>query len=328
MPTPFHQYASHPLPLDPATARVALRDASQRLVASATATALEATTPLGRSWGLSPEHLPAITARPTADDELGTIELTWSGDEERTAWPSLTGRLIIDQRPGGSDRLAFVARRSPDAELATARLGRHHRRRLTNVATQGFLRELTDELGGSSSAKAGPAAGGFDRTPMFVHDLRFLDADPGHLLAHLASDPRRLADRATAAAIIATRDALAAGRFRAPARPLVDVHRPGPGELGALGITWHSDEEASGWPMLTLTAVVEPCEQGARLALLSAREPRYDLSVNRVDKHARHEVLQHVAGALAEALAAGIPTEDVSRPLDARPRHHAVAGVG
>ena len=321
MATPFHQYASHPLPTDPAAARTALRESPQQLVASATATALDAMAPLARSWGLTPEQLPTVTARPTSGNELGTLELTWTGDEQRTAWPSLTGRLLIDLRPDADHRLALVTQRSPDAELATARVGRHHRRRLTNIAVQGFLRDLTHELA-APSALAGPAAGDFDRTPMFVHDLRFVDVDPGHMLAHLTNDPQRLAERATSTAIDATRDALATGRFRAPARPLVHAGRPSPGQLGALHIAWDSDEEATGWPTLALTAVVEPQQQGTRLALLSAREPRYDLNVNRVDKHARHEILQHVAGALADALTAELTTDGATDPGDAtRPVH-------
>lgn len=320
MSTPFHQYASHPLATRPTAAHLRLRDAPEQLVASATAAALAKLTPLARTWGLSPRQLPTVTARPTGDDEIGSIELTWSGDEHRTAWPSLTGRLVIDQRPGCGHRLTLLTRRSPATAVSTTGLGRLHRRRLLQVAVQGFLHELAHDVAPRPQGPDGPSASSFDQTPMFIHHLLPLDADPGHVLAHLADAPQALAEHATTAAIAQTDHALAAGRFRAPARPLVHTRRPGPDELGALRISWHSDEEATGWPTLTLTVLVEPHDRGARLGIVSPREPRYDLSVNRVDKHERDEVLRVVGGAVADALTAALPTTTAAASLDASHR--------
>ena len=306
MSTPFHQYASRALPCTPSDAHTLLREAPERLVTSATAAALGAMAPLVRTWGLPAEQLPTVTARPTGHDEIGSIELTWAGEEARTAWPSLTGRLVVDLRPGSAPRLTFLSRRSPAAELSTARLDRLHRRRLVQVAVQGFLYELARELTPHVAEQASPEAGaeGFDPAPLFVHGSLALEEEPSRVLAHLATDPQALVQRATDAAIADASHALAAGRFRAPAAPVVHVDAPAAGGVGALRIGWRSDEEATGWPAITFAVVVEPHDRGARLAVLSAREPRYDLSVNRVDKHERDEVLRHAGGALASALTA------------------------
>jgi hypothetical protein len=206
--------------------------------------------------------------------------------------------------PAGASRLTFLSRRSPAAELSTARLDRLHRRRLVQVAVQGFLYELARELMPHLADLASPeaGAGGFDPAPLFVHGLLTLEEEPSRVLAHLATEPQAMIQRATDAAIADASHALAAGRFRAPATPVMHVDGPTAGGVGALRIGWDSDEEATGWPAITFAVLVEPHDRGTRLALLSAREPRYDLSVNRVDKHQRDEVLQHAGGALASAL--------------------------
>jgi hypothetical protein len=318
MSTPFHTYASRALPAAPSAAHARLREAPERLVTSATAAALAAMTPVARAWGLSATQLPTVTARPTGDDELGSIELTWTGEAASTAWPSLTARLLVDERPGAAHRLTLLSRRSPAAELATTPLGRLHQQRLVQVAVQGFLYELVGEVAPriADAATPAPVAGDVDQTPLFVHDLRALDAEPGRVLAHLTNDPQALVQRATDAAIEELGHTLAAGRFRAPPTPTVHVEVPAAGEVGALRIGWHSDEEATGWPSISLAVVIEPHDRGTRLALLSPREPRYDLSVNRVDKHQRHDLLQHVGGAVARALTVELasPTLVASAP--------------
>jgi hypothetical protein len=321
MSTPFHTYASRALPAAPSAAHALLREAPERLVTSATAAALAAMTPLARAWGLSATRLPTVTARPTGDDELGSIEVTWTGEPRVTAWPSLTGRLVVDERPGAAHRLSFLSRRSPVAELSTTPLGRLHQRRLVQVAVQGFLSELVRELTPRIADAATPApavAGDVDQAPLFVHDLRVLGAEPGRVLAHLTNDPQALARRTTDAVVEELGDALAAGRFRAPPAPAVHVEVPAAGEVGALRIGWHSDEEATGWPAMHFAVVVEPHDRGTRLALLSAREPRYDLSVNRVDKRQRHDVLQHVGGAVARALTVELASPALVAPAAAR----------
>ena len=306
MSTPFHQYASRALPCTPTEAHTLLREAPERLVTSATAAALGAMAPLVRTWGLPAEQLPTVTARPTDHDELGSIDLIWSGEETRTAWPSMTGRLVVEARPGATPRLTFFSRRSPAAELSTDRLDRLHRRRLVQVAVQGFLYELARELVPHLADLASPegGAGGFDPTPLFVHGLLTVEEEPSRVLAHLENEPQALVERATVAALAGASHALAAGRFRVPATPVVHVDAPAAGGVGALRIGWDSDEEATGWPAITFAVIVEPRERGTRLAMLAAREPCYDLSVNRVDKHQRDEVLRHVGGALASALTA------------------------
>ena len=311
MSAPFHTYASRALPAAASTAHARLREAPERLVTSATAAALAAMTPVARAWGLSATQLPTVAARPTGDDELGSIEVTWAGEPGVTAWPSLTGRLVVDERPGGGHRLSFLSRRSPIAELSTVPLGRLHQRRLVQVAVQGFLSELVRALTPrlADAATPAPVAGDVDQTPLFVHDLRVLDAEPGRVLAHLTNDPQALVRQATDSAIEELGHTLAAGRFRAPPTPTVHVEVPAAGEVGALRIGWHSDEEATGWPSISLAVVIEPHDRGTRLALLSAREPRYDLSVNRVDKRQRHDVLQHAGGAVARALSAASARE-------------------
>ena len=317
MPTPFHAYASYPLSVDPVAGHAELRAAPERLVAAATSSALEVVAPLIRSSGLPAQQQPSVTARPTEDDEPGSIELTFSGDEDLTGWPALTGRLLIDTRPGDAHRLVFFSQRSPAGELSTLRLDRQHRRRLVRIAVQRLLHELAGELGGHPTGPVGPATNGADITPMFLHGLRRVGASPTDVLAHLDAEPQALAERATEAVVERAAEVLAAGRFRAPAQPQVHVERPAAGEHGALRIRWTGDEEATGWPVLTLSLVVEPHDAGTRLTLISPREPGYDLSVNRVDKAQRDEVLRRAGENLADALTAELAPSDLTEPAEA-----------
>jgi hypothetical protein len=96
---------------------------------------------------------------------------------------------------------------------------------------------------------------------------------------------------------------LAAGRFRSAALPEVHatVVTGDPDRL--LALTWHADEEATGWPACTLSLAVEATEDGSQLVVHSHREPRYDMSRNRIDKRQRDELLQGLGPAVARAVA-------------------------
>lgn len=304
MATPFHQYASIPLATPAATVHARLTAQPAALIAAATADALTTLAPHVADWGLAATELPGVTADATEPDELGAAKLRWYGDEAAGGWPSLVARLLIVARPTGGSRLALVSPRSPAGELTTARLERLHRRRVVDVAVQRFLHHLGGHLDGAASTPGGPAAGWFERTPMFVHHLHASSGDPQRIAVQLAQDGQGLAERATRVALDHAREVLAAGRFRADADPQVAVRTADPGELGSVRVRWCSDEEASGWPALELALDVEAHEDGARLAVLGARPPGYDLSRNRLDKHQRDRVLRTAGADLVAAIAA------------------------
>lgn len=312
MPIPIHHYASVPVGAPASVVHDRLRADAHGLVAGATADALAVTTPLLRRWGLAASGLPTVTARVTGRDEIGSIEVVWGGDEGTTGWPALTGRLLVVPDAAGRTRLGFVSERSPDAELTTARLDRLHRRRVVEVGIRSVLYGLARHLGTVSDADAvGQGEGRCDRAPRFLHHLCVTGHEPDRLRALLLADPTGLAERATRVAVVRAADALRAGGFRAPAAPRVGV-RPGrTGVLGVLDLSWEGDEEATGWPRLTCTVLVEAYEAGSRLAVLSSREPGYDLSLNRIDRFARHQVLRQAGADLAAAIVG---------ELDAAPR--------
>ena len=303
MVVPFHQYATVALASDAGEIADALRSDPQGLVAAATADALAALgTPAG-TWGLSATALPEVQARRTDPDELGCLELEWCGNEDATAWPSLAGRLLVVPQPTAGCELLLVSTRSPQAELATRRLDRLHRRRVVDVAAQRFLRDLAGRIGAGSAPSTPSGPGSVERTPMFVHHLRAVAGDPQRIAHRLRANAADLADHATRAAVARSAAPLAAGRFRVAAAPRVDAHLATPGSLGVVRITWHAQEEASGWPELDLAIVIEAhAQRQARIAALSARPPGYDLSRNQSDKHQRDHLLRHAAAHLLEAL--------------------------
>lgn len=310
MVTPFHQYASVPLSRPTAAVRECLMADPAEMVSTATATALSRLEPLVRSWGLSPTTLPTVTAARTGSDAIGSVDLRWSGNEDQTVWPSLTARLlVVPAHPGTGARLALLSPRSPGAELATIRLDAGHRRRMVNVAMQRFLHDLASQLTAPASMQAdGPGVTTFDRRPVFVHHLQTVHLDPDELAHRLTDDPAVLAADVTTAAINAAAEPLAAGRFRAPATPRADVHETPAGQLGVLELGWASDEEATGWPRMSLVLAVEAAPGGSRLAVLSTREPGYDLSLNRIDKHQRDQVIRDVGYHVTEAILGRLPS--------------------
>lgn len=318
MVAPFHQYASVPLLASPAAAHERLMANPADLIAAATATALSLLEPLIRSWGLSPIALPSLTTTPTEPDTIGSVEVRWSGDEDKTGWPSLLARLlVVPACPNTGARIVLLSPRSPGAELATNRLGRLYRRRIVSVATQRFLHDLAARLADSdhhSGAFIGPGVTSFDRRPLFLHHVQAVSVDPAELVSRLTDDPWRLAVVAATVALEAAAEPLAAGRFRSSATPQVSVEAPTAGQLGVLRLNWASDEEATGWPRISLVLVVEAASAGSRLAVLSSREPGYDMSVNRIDKRQRDLVIRHlgshVGDAILHSLVPPIPTRD------------------
>ena len=311
MTAPWHQHASVPLPGSTSAIHARLVDDPADTVATATGRALARLEPLVRSWGLPPSTLPSVTAQPIEPDEIGAVELRWSGDEDATVWPSLVARLLVvpDHVATGA-RLVFLTPRSPRAELATRRVGRVHRERIVDVAVQRFLHEVAAQVAGHNTlAPAGPPVTQFDRRPIFVHHVTRLPLDPTVLARHLAHHQLGLADRVTAAGLEAVAAPLAAGRFRRRPDPETHVAPTPPGSTGVLDLAWTSDEEATGWPQITLTLAVEAATAGtSRLLVLSRRMAGYDLSTNRMDKRARDQILRELGGHVATALADHVST--------------------
>jgi hypothetical protein len=315
MPLPFHQYASSPATADAATIHRRLTTDVHDRVSTAAASALMTIGPLIAGWGLNVSALPTTTARRTGPGELGTAEITWRGDEAATGWPALTGRLVVIPQPRRHSRLLFLSSRSPQAELTTGLVDRAHRQRVVNVSIQAFLRDLARQLDDdtTNAPTIGPGARTFDRSPLFVHQLQDLDVEPDDARAWLLDGLDDLAIRATAAAVARASATLTAGRFRAGARPHIESRPAHPDEPATVWIRWCSDEEATGWPELDLALLVEAHGDHARLAVLSRREPGYDLSLNRIDKHQRHRILQQAGADLAAALADRLPARTTAR---------------
>ncbi len=316
MSLPFHLYASVPLAGEATTLHRDLTGTLMDRVPTATASALTAMGPQTTRWGLTVTALPTTTARVTNSHELGGAEVAWHGDEATTGWPALTGRLVITPQPRYGARLLLLSHRSPDAELATGRIDRLHRRRIVEVSIQRFLHELALQLDGDTTDTPFSDGGtrAFDRRPLFLHHLQDLDTDPDTARHWLLTGLDDLATRATTVAISRAHAALEAGRFRAPARPRVLARPARPEEPATAWIRWTGDEEATGWPQLDLGLLVQAHGDRAQLAVLSVREPGYDRSRNRIDRHQRHELLQHAGAALAAALADGLPVTITRRP--------------
>lgn len=304
---PVHHYASAPLTISATLAHDRLRNDMVRLVESTTADAIAGMAPFVRTWGLAPTALPDITVRGTARDELGSVEVSWSGAEDDIAWPALVGRLLITPRPSGWSRLSLVSIRSPAAQLRTVRIGAVHRRRLVGFGVQWFVRHLADHLDDPGPGHRAAGVTRSDPTPLFVHHLRTGDHDPDVVLATLMDAPEALAARITEQVVSRVRAPLAAGNFRREPDPQVHVRVIGSNELGALIVGWTSHEEATGWPQLQLCIGVEATAHGSRIMVLSAREPVYDLSLNRVDKAQRHLILRELGAHVVDVVRLELP---------------------
>lgn len=303
---PRHQYASVPLAANPQDVCERLLADPDGVVRQATADALTAMGPHVRRWGLRISGLPTTTASPTGPNELGCVEVTWTGPEDATGWPALTGQLVVAPAGPAGSRLLLLSRRSPHGELATPRLDRLHRQRIVQVSIQRFLQDLGHHLDNPGERPPTAHVARFERSPMFVHHLQELSGEPGAAHDRLMNDLQGLAEQATATAVTGAREALHAGRFRQPANPTVQVRPARPGEPACAWVGWRSDEEATGWPQLELALLIENHPDGTRLALLSTREPGYDMSRLRIDKRQRDQILRTAGPAFARAIHDGL----------------------
>lgn len=302
MTTPLHHLGSVPLGVPPTLAHARLAVGGGDLATAATADALEALGPLARSWGLASRSLPTVAAAACGDGDLGTLRVSWAGDEDATGWPALEASLLLTPWARGSSRLHLVAGRSPATELRTGRLDRPHRHRLHDVALRSFLlaasRRLT--LTAPEAPATVPSGTRARRRPLFVHGDVVLPHHPAEIADLLAAEAPGLLERASAAAVAGAAPALEAGRFRTTARPVTRIVGDDAHGLGVLTFRWQVDEEATGWPAMSVTLVAAAAPGGTRVVALSPREPGYDLSRNRLDKAARARISRDaVSGALA-----------------------------
>ncbi|MFU8841186.1 MAG: hypothetical protein ACNA8R_10770 [Nitriliruptoraceae bacterium] len=317
----LHQYASVPLAASPATVYERLQADPDGLVQQATAEALTAMGPHLRRWGLRISALPTTTARPIGPEQLGGVEAVWSGAEDATGWPALSGQLVVSPAGPAGSRLRFFSRRSPHAELTTSRLDRLHRQRIVHVSIQRFLHELGRHLDDPVARRPTGRLARFDLAPMFVHALQALDGAAGAAHARLTGHLQALAEEATAIAVTSAHEPLHAGRFRAPAGPDVQTRLARTSEPAGAWVGWRGDEEATGWPQLDLALLIEETGAGgSRLAILSTREPGYDLSVPRIDKQPRDQILRSAGPAVAAAIRDHLSSGSTGPGSDRRPQ--------
>ena len=144
------------------------------------------------------------------------------------------------------------------------------------------------------------------RTPFHVHARVSVPGSAAEVLERLRTDPQPLAEQATSLAFERAAPILSEGSFRTPSGPRVAAEVGREEGLGVLVVQWYVDEEASGWPPMTLEVMVTTDGAGTDLAVVSVREPGYDLSRNRIDRSARDRLargaVSHFLDALAEQL--------------------------
>lgn len=315
MALPFHQYASVASLVDAATLHQHLVSDVEGHLAASTDKARAAIAPQIARWGFVTSASPTTSGAVTDPEEFGSAEVSWSGEEEATGWPALTGRIVITPQADRHARLQLLSLRSPFAELATRQIDRRHRQRIVYSSVFRFLHDLADRLEARTgeardhdASTPSPGARSFDRTPMFVHHVHALTVDPDTAYERLVSQIEELAGDVTAEAVSRATEALEAGRFREPAAPQVHARVARPDEPATVWIRWSGDEEATGWPEMDLALLIDTHDAGARLVVLSPREPGYDLSRNRVDKQQRHQILQQAGADLATVVADRLAT--------------------
>lgn len=298
----FHQLASVPLAAGAGEVSRRLAGDPVRLARLATGDALTAMGPQTRRWGLPTSELPTTTADTVGRDELGCVEVAWSGPEDATGWPALHGRLVVAAGGPAGARLTLLSPRSPHTGLVTGRLDLLHRQRLVQVGMQRFLDALRHHLDDPADRASAPDDPRFDRAPVFLHHLEELRGEPGLLHDRLLADLQGRAERATAATVDAARATLTAGGFRDPAEPTVQARIAQAGEPASAWVGWRGDEEATGWPQLDLGLLIDTQPEEPRLTLLSTREPGYDLSRLRIDKQQRDHLLRTAGSSFAAAM--------------------------
>lgn len=331
MAVPLHQLAAARVDAPPAVAATRLAAAPRAAVTAATAAALHRLAPRLRAWTGAARALPVVDGR-RVEDGLGVVELSWTGDEAATVWPSLVARILVLPDGPGRSRLVLFSDRAPTGGVAPGGTDPLTSARVLRAAAQVVLEELgTVAIGAATRAQPPAVASPHVHPGLFLHQRRPLDGSAATLAARLCGDQRRLAEAATAAALEAAAPHLAAGRFRRPATPTVSTPPVPPGAAAVARLGWAADEESTGWPALVHELVVEVDPAGApHLLLLSTHEPGYDLSRNRVDKQQRDRLLRVTATAVADLLAAAIGDARPGSELDtvAAPSPAAVIGVG
>ena len=140
--------------------------------------------------------------------------------------------------------------------------------------------------------------------PVHVHETVRLEREPAAVCRELREHGRDLVLLATAEALEAGLPLRETAGFRSHRLPIVTSRRPEGEEIGCLVVTWDADEEATGWPSLSLWIVPRPSSDGATLlTLLSSCHPGVDLSTNRVDKVWRDRLARTAVRSFATALA-------------------------
>lgn len=139
--------------------------------------------------------------------------------------------------------------------------------------------------------------------PIHLHQRVPIQMNPSQVAARLRSAPSAYSAAATADALDAVADLARAGGFRARALPTVQARAPSDTEFGSMVVVWSGDEDATGWPAMTLWVVATPAGDGwSDLVILSPRHPGYDLSTNRVDKVWRDRLARTAVRAFAISL--------------------------
>lgn len=139
--------------------------------------------------------------------------------------------------------------------------------------------------------------------PIHVHETLRVAASAEAVAEHLRAAPELISTTATAEALTTNEALMRGGGFRARALPTVEARLTEAGEVGTLVTRWHGDEDATGWPAMSLTTLVTPVSDGTtELVFVSPRHPGVDLSTNRIDKVWRDRLARGAVRAFATAL--------------------------
>lgn len=134
-----------PHPAEQVHARLTAR--AEPAVVAATARALTSCAPLLRRWGLVVRSLPSVAVAATREGQIGSVEVRWSGREDETGWPAMTGWLVVTPAGVHDSILALHSTRPATAGLQVPAWTDLHRQRAAELLVDRFLAALTDELG-------------------------------------------------------------------------------------------------------------------------------------------------------------------------------------